>query len=502
MSRGPLRSHSEQLFDPPTDLKRRASKAGRFTAAGQVFGALLGFGSMAVLSRLLSPDDYGLVAMVTVVTAFMANFADAGLTSSVIFHERLTHQQVSNLFWINLVLGIVLAAVVAALSPLLAGFYDRPEVGPVCLGCACSFIPIALGVQHGAILRRRLEFGKLAITAHGSVAIGVVAAVTIAAMGGQYWALVAQINVMHWSRTVLSWAFTRWRPALPTRAAGTRPLVAFGGLATIDEVVRYFGRNVEQLAIGRILGASSLGLYFRAGSLFGQVPLQLTGPFGSVAIPALSRVQSEPERFVSAYRLGLALVASVALPSIAFMFVYAEPLIELLMGARWLDCLPIYRLMLGEIIAFSIGGCAVGWLFMYQRRLREQVKVTALSAGSRCLCVLVSIPLGLEVCTAALSVTSLVMMVVGFVYGSRGSPVRLSDATGALAMPFAASMIAGFVGFLTLEVLPESIPAGMLVIAGGLIFSTAYFIAWVATGRGRKTGSVILATIKGGGRSR
>jgi O-antigen/teichoic acid export membrane protein len=467
------------------DLTTRARRAGRHVALGQLGGAILSLLSMAALARLLSPGDFGLVAMVTVVTAFVMNFADAGLTAAVVLHDRLDQRQVSNLFWFNVTLGVLLFFGTVASAPLLAAFYDRPEVAPICIGCACSFLPMSLGIQHAALLRRRLEFGRLTIVGQASVAGGLVVAVAAAWTGWGPWSLVAQLNAMAILRTLLSWIACPWRPSMPSRGTGSRHLLRFGGISLADEIVRYAGRNFDIAVIGRVIGADALGVYTRAQTLFAQVPTQLSGPFNSIAGPALARVQADPGRFRSAYRSGLLMISSVALPAVAAMFVLAEPLIDFLMGPQWSRCIPVFRWLVADAVVAAVGGCAVGWLYIYGRRIRMQFVGSALPAVARAMTALLSVPLGLEACTAAISGVTLAATVASLFLALPGSPVRLRDVGAALAMPSVASFLAGCLLHWGCTSLPVDWPSGMRLLAGGAVFSIAYAIPWCLFGWGR-----------------
>lgn len=485
---------SEILIANARDLTSRTRRAGHYVAMGQAVGAILSLLSMAALARLLTPEDFGLVAMATVVTSFVMIFADAGLSAAVVLHEDLDQRQVSNLFWINAALGGILFAAIALSAPLVAGFYGRPEVGPICLGCACSFLPMSLGIQHSALLRRRLEFGRMSLVGQGSVAGGLVVAISAAGLGWGPWSLVAQLNAMAVLRTVFFWMACPWRPSLPTLGAGSRGLVRFGSISLADELLRYAGRNLDVAAIGRVIGADALGIYTRSQTLFAQVPTQLSGPFNSIAGPALARVQADPSRFRSAYRAGLLMISAVCLPAVAAMFVLAEPLIEFLMGPQWLTCIPVFRWLIADTLASALGGCAVGWLFIYQRRIKLQLVGTMISTLSRAIAVAAYVRFGLEPCAAAVSVTTLVATFGALLLALRGNPVRLRDVVQVLALPLIGSTFAGAILGWALVSFPAEWASGIRLLAGACFFGVAYAIPWLALPVGRRCLAQILRT--------
>ena len=152
------------------NLKRRTISAGVVTRSSQAAKFLLSLGSIVVLARLLTPRDFGLVAMVTAVTGFLAMFRHAGLTTPTVQREQITHAQVSNLFWINLALSALCALILAALSPALAWFYHDSQVTYITLALSTTFLIGGFRVQHLALLKRQMRFKAIAVIEVGSMA--------------------------------------------------------------------------------------------------------------------------------------------------------------------------------------------------------------------------------------------------------------------------------------------------------------------------------------------
>ena len=144
-----------------TDLKRRSLRGGATTVLGQGMKFTIQLVSTAVLARLLTPEHFGLIGMVTAVTGFATLFKDLGLSAATIQRADISHQQISTLFWVNCGIGILVAAIVAALSPVVAWFYGDPRLAPITATLALSFVFGGLTVQHEALLRRQMRFGTL-----------------------------------------------------------------------------------------------------------------------------------------------------------------------------------------------------------------------------------------------------------------------------------------------------------------------------------------------------
>jgi len=205
--------------------------------------------------------------MVATITGFLRVFKDAGLSVATVQRERITHAQVSNLFWINVLVSALCGLVVAALSPLIARFYHNPKLVSVTLLLSLTFLISGSTVQHQALLKRQMRFKMLAFIDLGSMAVGAVIAVLMASLGFGYWSLVGSSLSMEGSAFLLTWSISRWRPQLPVRNSGIGPLVSFGTHRTIADFMTSLARGSDNLLIGRVYGAISVGLYSRASAL-------------------------------------------------------------------------------------------------------------------------------------------------------------------------------------------------------------------------------------------
>lgn len=171
------------------NLKEKSVRGGLSTVVGEGFTNVLRIGSMIVLARLLAPKDFGLIAMVTALTVFAERFKDLGLDIATIQYKEIAHEQVSNLFWINVCVGIFIMIVVASSSPLISWFYGEPRLVWIALALSVSFFFGGLTIQHQALLRRQMRFVRLAWIQISSVAFGAATGIWCAWQGLDYWAL-------------------------------------------------------------------------------------------------------------------------------------------------------------------------------------------------------------------------------------------------------------------------------------------------------------------------
>lgn len=327
------------------DLKNRSVHGGFWTLISQGAMFVLGSVSTIALARLLTPSDFGLVAMVTAVTSLGVAFADLGLSEATIQRTEITHEQVSTLFWVNVAIGLGLTLITMALAPVLAWFYREPRLFNIAMVMSFTFLIGGLRVQHTALLKRQMRFLALAARDVISYLIGVPAAIILALRGAGYWAIVAMPLAMNFTQMILSWLMVRWLPGLPRRGAKVRSLLSFGGNVAASYFITNIVRSADSILVGWYWGANPLGLYSRAYNLLMLPVRQLNGPAGSVAVPAFSRLQTDPERFARYYLRAVNLMMWIAAPVFAFLFVAARAVIVLVLGQKWEQAAPVFQIL-------------------------------------------------------------------------------------------------------------------------------------------------------------
>jgi len=332
------------------DLKGRSVRGGAVIMVAQGAKFFLRMGSTVVLARLLTPADYGLVAMVAVVTNFAMMFKDMGLSMATVQKAEIDHAQISTLFWINVAISLVIMIVMAALAPVVAWFYGKPELTLVTLALAGSFIFSGLTIQHQALLRRQMHFGKLAVIEIAAMFSSVIAAIISAWYGAGYWALVIMQLVMAVSNSIGVWFACDWRPGLPKRGTGVRPMLAFGGNITGFNFINYFSRNIDKLLIGKYCPTPELGYYSKAYQLLLLPINQIRGPLESVATPALSRLQNDKEGYRNYYYRLINILAFLTMPLMVFLAVCSKDIVLLVLGGQWLNMCSIFSIL--SIVAF------------------------------------------------------------------------------------------------------------------------------------------------------
>jgi len=418
----------------------RAIRGGAFTVGSQASQFVIGLLATMVMARLLTPRDYGLIGMVTVVTGFLTIFKDIGLSRATIQRNVLTHDEASSLFWINGAVGVGIALLTAAIAPVIARFYGEPRLTNITIALACGFLVSGFSVQHQALLRRRMRFGILAANDVFSVTLASVVGITMAFERMSYWAIVGNQLTFTISGAVLAWTVCRWRPSLPKRSTPVREMLAFGGNITGFTVLNYFSRNTDDLLIGRFWGSQQLGLYAKAYQLL-LFPLnQINLPIGGVAVPTLSRLVDEPERYRAAFARTLDKIVLITMPLVVFLMVCSDWLIAVVLGSQWVGAAKIFMWLAIAGFVQPIG-YTTGWLFTSQNRtgelLRWGVMSSVLAVGS----IAAGVHWGAEGVAKSYGLTSaLITTPLNLWWVGRRGPVRTWDFYKTSA-PFAISAI-------------------------------------------------------------
>ena len=319
--------------------------------------------TMMVLARLLSPEDFGLQGMVVALTGFLGLFRDAGLGSATIQKHEVTDEQTSTLFWINVVIGAVLATLCAALAPLVVRFYHEPRLYWVVVVSGLAFLFNGLAAQHGALLQRGMRFVTQAKIDVLSLAVSSAVGVVMALLGCRYWSLVGMAIANSMVAAAALWIVVPWVPGPPRRRSGIRSMLHFGGLATCNSFVVFLAWNAEKILLGRFWGADALGLYGRAFQLVTLPVQQLNTAVTGVAFPALSRIQHDAKRLARSFLKGYSVLISLTVPVTISCALFPDEIVRIVLGAKWMAAAPIFRLLAPVALVFAVAN-PLSWLVM------------------------------------------------------------------------------------------------------------------------------------------
>lgn len=418
-----------------SDLKNKTVRSGMATMTAQAVQVGIQLAALSILARLLDPADFGLVYMVTVFTQFAAMFVDVGLSMATVQRQKITHEQVSNLFWLALASGGLIAAVVAALSPAIVWVYDEPRLLAITLTLCPSFVFAALTLQPQALLRRAMRFNVIATVQVLSVLLGNTVAIAWAWWRRDYWALVLAPVAVAFIRMSGTWLACGWHPGRPRRGTGVWQMLAFGGHLTGFNLTNYFSRNADNMLIGWYWGETLLGLYAQAYKLL-LLPLQqVIGPLTAVTVGALSRSINDPPRYRRAYGNILESLLLLTTPAMAFALAARELCIELLLGRQWMGSVPIFA-WLGVAALVQPFYSSLGWLLISQGRVKSMFKWSIFASIVSVVAFSIGLPWGPVYVAAAYVIANITIHMPTLVFlATKEGPVRARDLVPYVRLP-------------------------------------------------------------------
>ena len=338
-------------------------------AAGMSQGIRIGTQilSVVILARLLTPTDFGMVASIAPLTAFVVLFQDLGLQQAIVQRSEVSQQQLSAAFWLTVLLGLAYALILFACAPVVAIFFHDSRLVGLTMATAPSLVAASLGSIPTALLNRRMAFRTLALL-DAAMALSVfTTAIISASLGAQYWALIIGTLAGNLVYLASVWRAAHWRPARPSLQLPDRHMLGFGANLTGFTFVSFLARNLDNVLIGHFAGSVALGYYDRAYKLL-LVPLaNVNSPIARITVPVLSRMAGDKPRLREAYLRIISQVTLVTVPGMAALVATADETVNLLFGAGWHAVVPIFT-WLGVAGLLQPVIYSVNWLLMAQAR--------------------------------------------------------------------------------------------------------------------------------------
>lgn len=424
------------------DLAGRSIRGGVSLVVSEIGCNIFRLVGTVIMARLLTPEHFGLIGMVTALTAFAELWKDFGLGTATIQQKEITHEQISTLFWINAGLGVLIMLALAGAAPVISWFYGDSRLLWISIAIASTFLFGGLTIQHQALLRRQMHFSRLAFIQVFSTALSTVIGIVLAWKGFEYWALVWK----EVSRAIIqvcgTWLFSHWVPGLPGRGSGVRTMFRTGSHVTGFNIFAFASRNLDQVLLGRFLGAGSVGLYRQAGLLLMLPGSLFSYPITYVMTPALSALQSEPERYRSYYHRVVSFLAFGYMPLIAYLAVYAESLVALVLGDQWMASASVLQILaLGALVDPIASTCGI--VMITNGRTKDYFRLGVVQAVVLCLAVSIGVNWGLFGIAAACVAYTLLTLPPLVWFSFKDTPISPGLFYEALRLPAIASGIVG-----------------------------------------------------------
>lgn len=305
----------------------------------------LQFGFSIILARLLVPEDFGVIAILSLFIQVATVFVDAGLSAALIQKQDTTHTDESTAFWFNLGMAIVMMLALCGMAPTIARFYDMPDLAPLTMALALNILASAAGSIHATLLVKRLDFKPQMKAGVIATLISGIAGTALALAGYGAWALVGQTLASTIASSLLFWIFNPWRPAFTCRWSSLKTLLDFGGYVLAAHLLDTVYNRLYALFIGKLYGVRDVGFYSRADSTQ-QLPTGLISEIVSrVVFPIFSASSHTPAMLQGSARLSVQATMLVTCPVMLGLWAVAEHFVVVIFGPIWQPAVPILEIL-------------------------------------------------------------------------------------------------------------------------------------------------------------
>lgn len=428
--------------EPAAPSRAAATWGLAYTLSRSIVARLLSLVTFVVLSRLLTPEDYGLVALAQVFVVLCSMLAASGYAQTLVQRPEVDQLDLDTVFWVALVFSTVLASAVALAAPHIAALFDEPDLSPVLQVLSLTLIFIGLGATHQAVLQRRLDFRATAKAGVVSNLVATAVGIGFAFAGFGVWALVVQ--------TVLAWAVMAF---MFSRASSYRPSMQFASerfWPVFTESRRYLGtalltfsnQRVADIMIGAALGATLLGIYTVAFRMLAVLIEILSMTLRRVAFPIFSRLQGDDERLVRGYSSAMRMALTLSVPAFALSMIAAPEVIRIAFGPKWVAAIPIMQVL-----------CLFGACYCVQQlnvavlqavgQVKTVLRLEFIGLVLQIATVMIALPYGLGWVAAAFVARACLMSPFWLLYTARALGTSLRASLAGSLRPLLVTAVAG-----------------------------------------------------------
>ncbi len=328
-------------------LKAKAIRGIKWTTASTVVTTVLQLLQLAILARFLDPSAFGLMALVMVIIGFSQAFLDMGISNAIIHKQEITHEQLSTLYWVNILAGLGLFGIISLLSPFIAEFYNEPELTALIIIVGLTFVIQPFGQQFIVLWQKEMRFAEIAKIDVVNKLVSLVVSVYFAYHGHGVYALVYGTLAGVVSQTIqfMVLGLKEHKPSFVFRVSEIKEFLSFGAYQMGDKTINYFNSQIDVILIGKLMGTEALGIYSVAKQLIMR-PAQVINPIVTkVTFPTMAKVQNNTEQLKNIYLKTINYLSSINFPVYAFLAVFAHEIVMLLFGPKWIKAVVIVQIL-------------------------------------------------------------------------------------------------------------------------------------------------------------
>lgn len=482
-----------------SDLKRRSLLSGLISFAAQPIKLILGIGSTAILARILTPADFGLVAMVAPLLALADSLSNFGLETATVQREELDNEQLSANFWLSLKVNAVVVGLMLIVAPILARFYGQEELIGITLAMTFGFSLVCLTFVHNSLLKRQMRFGVLTIIEVISLVVAAACAIGAASQGWGYWALVLQLVVMQLIQSIAYLIICPWRPEKYIKSdkndANLQAMFSYGAHLTGFRFLMRIGMQLDRILVGYLSGAKALGLYQIAYKWAYFSFEQAYFPLFDVAVSSFSRTLYDTNLYRSYCRKGLMLLFALCMPALAFSFVEARNVLLLLLGNQWLEAVPLFRVLSISVFVGSMYR-VTKWLYVSAGQTQQQFRWALIHTPIVIIAVAIGSQWGAIGVATGYTAAICLLTYPSVTFCLKTSPLTGKDFFAAVSCPAFSSIIAAIFLYLCKQTLPNFDKLIISLSINFTIYCLTYILLWLVLPEGRKAIAENLQSLK------
>ena len=423
-------------------LKKRALVGAGFSVFAQTANYGIQTVGTIIMARILSPEDFGLVAMVATFSILIQNFGGNGFTEAIIQKEDLTDDQMKKLFWVNFLIMAGLTVFFVLLSPAIAWFFGEKQLTSISAGMALSIIFSGLGTCHLALLSRYMKFNLSAVAQVLAALVSTALGILTALKGFGFWSLVLRRVSLPLVTAVFAWLFCRWKPGIPAKGTSIRSILTFSYKTYGNYLLSYVRNNLDKILVGKAFGKGDLGHYDRASQLTAVLPNQVTMALSGVGIATLSRLSGDPPRFRSYFSKALSVLAFLGFPGSVLFTLLGKDIIIVLLGDRWSIAGAIFAALGPGIGVFVIYNTNV-WLHISLGRVDRLLKWGFVVLGTSILFYSLGLLFGPVGVAIAYSIMFYILLVPALTYAGKPAGIKASFYMAILWKYWTAALVSG-----------------------------------------------------------
>lgn len=467
-------------------LKKKAVTGAGVNIITNFIGFLFQTLGVIILTRLLTPKDFGQVAMVTAFSLWPMNFGANGFTEYIIQQKQIFNYELNSIFWLHLFISSFLAIGFTLFGYFLVYFYSEPKLLGIAGAMSTSFIFVAMYTTHKAILVREMKFGSIAIVSLSAIILSIVASILAAIAGMMHWAVVIRQLTSPFVTVIGTWAVCHWRPQVPKKIANAVYGLKYAIKVYSNFSIGYVSRNIDKVLIGKFHGSAVLGNYDRSYYL-SMIPIgQLLTPLHSVAQSTLSRLQDDKERYTNYYIKAVSMISLLGTAAALILTLSAKDIIYLLLGPEWKDAGPVVMAFGPGVSAMLIYGTH-SWLHLSLGTPGRWMRWNLFASIFTIAAFAVAATYGSVAMAFAYSMTAYVLTFPALWYGGRPIELRITRIITSLWSNFVSAVLVFFTWLIISKYwLPLNLCSGnlnlflniLIVSTGALIFYLSIVIVF------------------------